>query len=76
MGAVAEVFTGPKRPKPPPAPKPGPPPPTPVDPAVLEARRQSQAQARRRQGRASSILTSPQGLPSGQAFGGKTLLGE
>lgn len=65
-----------KKPKPPSAPKPGPPPPTPVDPSILQARMQLMGQSRSRRGRASSILTSPQGLPSGQVLSGKTLLGE
>lgn len=42
----------------PPAP---PPPPTPVDPAVLAARQNASDSARQAAGRASTILTSPQG---------------
>ena len=71
MGAVSKILTG-GAPKPPAAPKPGPPPPTPVDPAVIEARRQQVAASRSRKGRASTILTSPMGIP----MGAKTLLGE
>lgn len=68
------MFSGPKTPDPPPPPPPADPPPTEVSEEVVEARRSNRAQARLRQGRAGTILTSPQGLNSEQSQG-KTLLG-
>lgn len=57
------LFSGPKIPRPK-LPDAGEPIPTRVDANVLMARKRERVRAGRSQGRKSTILTSPQGLPS------------
>ena len=66
-------LVGPKTPKPP-KPVQQPNVPTPVDEEVVKARGDERRRAALSQGRNSTILTSPQGLPS-LTTTGKTLLG-
>jgi len=63
-------------PKTPSLPPPPPPPPTRADPAIEEARRKQRLVARQRQGRASTILTSGQGVLGEAPVRRKTLLGQ
>lgn len=53
-----------------------PPPPTPVDPAVSRSRQRERSNAAIAQGRASTILTTPQGLLGEAETTKKTLLGK
>ena len=69
------IFKSPKAPPPPPLPPAPPPIPTEVSAEVVKARTDQRQKALRGAGRASTILTSPQGLPSISDPGKKTLLG-
>lgn len=66
----------PSVPSPPPLPAPAPPAPTMLDPAVIAARQRNQATANLQGGRASTILTSSQGVLDSTNSGKKTALGQ
>lgn len=57
-------------------PSPPPPPPEREDPAIAEARAREVVAARRLRGRASQILTGPQGVTAPAPVGRKVLLGQ
>lgn len=68
-------MSSPKTPTPPPLPEAAPPPPTEADPAVAQARAKSRSTSQLNSARASTVLTSSQGLTGTGSTTKKTLLG-
>lgn len=73
-GAIQSIFNGPQVPQ---MPAPPPPPPAPPDVnAIQQETEEQESLAKKRQGRAASILTGPQGDLTQTQTATKTLLGQ